>query len=174
MADIAAAYYHTYRLRRGGLQVGGPLPEFSQDREALGTTCVSTTFPWQAYFYGRGADPDNPFRSTYHLAWGLGDMAAAFAERWECLGADLTVGCLWNNDRQGHFLRYPRYGFLPVAVSRGHIMIDPGGYQEPATEFEQHITQFLDAGVDVVTSAGTPKDLALFCRQAPSGPYARS
>ncbi len=76
------------------------------------------------------------------------------------------VGCLWNNDRQGDFLRHPRYGFLPAAASRGHTMIDPGGYQEPATEFGQHITQFLDKSVDIVTYAGTPEDLALFYRQA--------
>jgi branched-chain amino acid transport system substrate-binding protein len=93
-------------------------------------------------------------------------MAAIFAEMWEHVSANLTVGCLWNDDRQGHFLRHPRYGFLPAAASHGHTMIDSGGYHEPANGFGQHIAQFLNAGVDVVAYAGTPEDLALFCRQA--------
>ncbi len=67
------------------------LPAVADTCEALGTPCVSTTFPWQAYFYGRGADPDHPFRLTYHFAWGLDDMAAVFAEMWEHLGKSVRM-----------------------------------------------------------------------------------
>ena len=32
--------------------------------------CVSTDAPWQAYFFGRGANPAKGFDWTYHFFWG--------------------------------------------------------------------------------------------------------
>ncbi|MGK5632009.1 ABC transporter substrate-binding protein [Streptomyces sp. URMC 123] len=148
------------------------LPAVADTCEALGVPCVSTTFPWQAYYYGRGATDARPFRWTYHFAWGLDDIAHVFAQMWERLdgagapAAPRTVGCLWNDDLQGGFLRDARHGFAPVAAARGHTLVDPGGYREPAVDFRSHIHAFLDAGVEVVTSAATTADLDLFVAQA--------
>ncbi|WP_229844731.1 ABC transporter substrate-binding protein [Streptomyces cinnamoneus] len=143
------------------------LPAVADSCEVLGIPCVSTAFPWQTYLLGRGAEPAaRPFRWTYHFAWGLDDIAAVFAEMWERVGPRRTVGCLWNDGPQGHSLRHPRHGFVPVATARGHTLVDPGGYREPATGFEQCVRRFQEAGADVVTSAATVEDLALFHRQA--------
>ncbi len=147
----------------GGTRV---LPAVADACEVLGIPCLSTGFPWQAYVFGRGGDPARPFRWTYHFAWGLDDIATVFAELWEHLGPGRTVGCLWNTGPQGQLLRDPRHGFAPVAAARGHTLVDPGGYREPATCFEGHVHRFKEAGVEVVTGAATAGDMALFHRQA--------
>ncbi|PRX95404.1 ABC transporter substrate-binding protein [Allonocardiopsis opalescens] len=145
------------------------LPAVADACEEIGVACVSTTFPWQAYVYGRGADPEHPFTWTYHFAWGLDDIAAVFAEMWERLGPARTVGCLWNDDVQGALLRHPEYGFAPAAEARGHKLVEAGGYREPAADLRAHVDRFRAAGADVVTSASTAADLALFWRQAREG-----
>jgi branched-chain amino acid transport system substrate-binding protein len=142
------------------------LPAVADTCEALKTPCVSSTFPWQVYYFGRGATRQQPFHWTYHFCWGLDDIAAVFAEMWETLGPGQKVGCLWNDGTQGNWLRHPQDGFLPTTTARGHTLVDPVGYREPAVSFDDHITAFLDAGVDIITSAATAEDLSLFRRQA--------
>ncbi|MEU5642249.1 type 1 periplasmic-binding domain-containing protein [Streptomyces milbemycinicus] len=110
------------------------LPAVAYGCEELGVPCVSSAFPRQAYVYGHGTDPANPFAWTYHFAWGIDDIAAVSAEMWEVLGPAHTVGCPWNDDLQGRLLCHPGYGFLPAAAARDHAMVDPGGYREPAAE----------------------------------------
>ncbi|MDT0447967.1 ABC transporter substrate-binding protein [Streptomyces hesseae] len=147
----------------GGTRV---LPAVADACEVLGIPCLSTGFPWQAYALGRGAEPGRAFRWTFHFGWGLDDIAAVFAEMWERVGPRRTVGCLWNDGPQGRALRHPRHGFAPVVAARGHTLVDPGGYREPATGFAGIVRRFKEAGTDVVTGAATVADLALFHRQA--------
>ncbi|NSC20213.1 ABC transporter substrate-binding protein [Streptomyces albus subsp. chlorinus] len=150
-------------LTMAGTQV---LPAATDACEALGVPCVSTTFPWQAYGYARGGDPQRAFRWTYHFAWGLDDIAAVFADMWERLGGRQTVGCLWNRDLQGRLLRHERFGFAPVAAARGHLLLDPGGHPEPAEDLGAHIARWREGGARVLTSAATAADLASCLRQA--------
>ncbi|MGW0310694.1 ABC transporter substrate-binding protein [Streptomyces flavidovirens] len=150
-------------LTMAGTQV---LPAVTDTCEQLGVPCVSTTFPWQAYGYARCGNAFGSFRWTYHFAWGLDDIANAFADVWEQLPAQPTVGSLWNDGLQGRLLRDEHIGFVAAASRRGHHVIDPGAYAEPATDFTPHLNHMREDGVDVVTSAATATDLALFHRQA--------
>ncbi|WP_264159529.1 ABC transporter substrate-binding protein [Actinomadura rudentiformis] len=142
------------------------LPAVADACEALGVPCISTTFPWQAYVYSRAGDMGHRFDWTYHFAWGLDDIATVFADIWESFGDASAVGCLWNDDLQGRLLRHDRHGFAPAAASRGHTLIDPGGYREPAADFGPQIEDLRRHAVTIVTSAATATDLALFHRQA--------
>ncbi|MBZ4319254.1 ABC transporter substrate-binding protein [Streptomyces sp. SCA2-4] len=143
------------------------LPAVADACETAGVPCVSSTFPWQVYYYGRGADDGAPFRWTYHFCWGLDTIAEVFADLWEAAGGPgRTVGCLWNDGPQGAWSRHERHGFAPAARARGHRLVDPGGYPEPATDLSRHVAACAEAGADLVTSAATGRDLALFRRQA--------
>ncbi|MDN3246027.1 MULTISPECIES: ABC transporter substrate-binding protein [unclassified Streptomyces] len=150
-------------LTMAGTQV---LPAVADACEELRVPCLSTTFPWQAYVHSRGADPGHAFRWTYHFAWGLDDIATVFARMWEQIDGPHTVGCLWNDDLQGSLLRHHEYGFTPVTSARGHTLTDLGSYTEPATDFEAQVGRMREHGVDIVTSAATATDLALFHQQA--------
>ncbi|MFI6925175.1 ABC transporter substrate-binding protein [Nonomuraea spiralis] len=140
------------------------LPAVAATCEELETPCLSTTFPWQAYYAARGVPPGHTFRWTYHFGWGLDDIADVFADMWERLGTGMTVGCLWNTHFQGTTLR--NGVFEAVAARRGHRLIDPGGYTEANGDFEACAAHFLRNGVEIVTSAATTDDLAAFRRHA--------
>ncbi|WP_235023787.1 ABC transporter substrate-binding protein [Streptomyces sp. WAC05374] len=138
------------------------LPAVADACEEAGVPCLSSTFPWQVYHHGGG-----PRRWAYHFCWGLDDIAETFADLWEAAGGTgRGVGCLWNDGPQGTWSRHPVHGFLPAARARGHRLVDPGGYREPATAPAGHVAAFREAGVDVVTSAATGADLGLFRREA--------
>ncbi|GAA2073883.1 ABC transporter substrate-binding protein [Streptomyces albiaxialis] len=142
------------------------LPAVTDTCETAGIPCVSTTFPWQAYLHTRGAGPGHRFRWTYHFAWGLDDIAAVFADLWELVDGRGAVGCLWNDGLQGGLLRHERYGFAPVTSPRGHTLVDLGAYREPADDFHAQVHRMRAHGADLITSAATATDLALFHRQA--------
>ncbi|UFQ13699.1 MULTISPECIES: ABC transporter substrate-binding protein [Streptomyces] len=144
------------------------LPAVADACESVGVPCLSSTFPWQVYYYGRGADAARPFDWTYHFCWGLDDIAETFADLWEqaCGAGRQTVGCLWNDGPQGDWSRHPEHGFAPAARDRGHRLVEPVPYREPAVDLGRHINEFRDAGAAVVTSAATGQDLALFRAQA--------
>ncbi|MFH8350337.1 ABC transporter substrate-binding protein [Streptomyces sp. NPDC018045] len=139
------------------------LPAVADACEEARVPCVSSTFPWQVYYYGRGASDTTPFRYTYHFCWGLDAIADTFADLWElAAGPGRTVGCLWNDGPQGTWSRDEKRGFAPTARARGHHLVDPPAYTEPATELSGHVEAFAAAGADLVTSAATGRDLALF------------
>jgi branched-chain amino acid transport system substrate-binding protein len=145
------------------------LPAVADACEAAGVPCLSSTFPWQVYYYGRGADDDRPFHWTYHFCWGLDDIAGVFADLWEHVdgsGPVKPVGCLWNDGPQGMWSRHPERGFAPAARARGHRLVEPEPYREPATTLDAHVRAFREAGTDIVTSAATGSDLALFRARA--------
>ncbi|MGA4846839.1 ABC transporter substrate-binding protein [Streptomyces sp. G5(2025)] len=144
------------------------LPAVADTCESIGVPCLSSTFPWQVYYYGRGADAACPFDWTYHFCWGLDDIAETFADLWEEAGGAgrQRVGCLWNDGPQGAWSRHPEHGFAPAARGRGHQLVEPGPYQEPAVDLDRHVAAFRDADAAVVTSAATGQDLALFRAQA--------
>ncbi|WTO33480.1 ABC transporter substrate-binding protein [Streptomyces achromogenes] len=150
------------------------LPAVADACEETGVLCVSTTFPWQAYVHARGAGPAHRFRWTYHFSWGLDDIARVFAGMWERIAPQATVGCLWNDDLQGRLLRHERYGFGAALSGRGHTLADLGAYHEPATDLRAQAARLREHGADLVTSASTATDLALFHRQArEAGPRPR-
>ncbi|MBT2414731.1 ABC transporter substrate-binding protein [Streptomyces sp. ISL-12] len=161
--DLADADGAHVVLTMAGTRV---LPAVTRACEEAGVPCVSTTFPWQAYVHTRGAEPGHRFRWTYHFAWGLDDIAAVFADLWERVDGRGAVGCLWNDDLQGALLRHERYGFAPVTSPRGHALVDLGAYPEPADGFHSQVGRMREHGADVITSAATATDLALFHRQA--------
>ncbi|MBB5123121.1 ABC transporter substrate-binding protein [Streptomyces eurocidicus] len=163
VAELVARDGARIVVTMAGTQV---LPAVATACRDIGVPCLSTTFPWQAYVLTQGGDRGRAPGWTYHFAWGLDDIADVFADMWEHAGTARTVGCLWNDGRQGRLLRHPRHGFAPAAHARGHTLVDPGGYAEPGGGFAEHVRRFHEAGTDIVTSAATGADLTLFLRQA--------
>ena len=45
--------------------------------EAAGVPCISTVVPWEAWYFGRGAKPEDKkaFRYTYHFCFGVEEFA---------------------------------------------------------------------------------------------------
>lgn len=147
------------------LSLGGTatLPAVAGTCEQLGVPCVSTVLPWQVYLRQHPAPAPG---WAFHFGWGLDDIAAVFAELWHLAAGACVAGCLWNDGVPGTALRDPACGFVPAATAPGHQLLDLGAYAEPATDLGPHVAALRAGRADVVTSAATAGDLALFLRHA--------
>ncbi|URN12178.1 ABC transporter substrate-binding protein [Streptomyces radiopugnans] len=131
--------------------------------EEAGVPCVSSTFPWQVYYYGRGARESTPFRWTYHFCWGLDDIAEVFADLWEQAERFRAArGVPVERRSAGDVVAARGAGFRPGRPRTRAPAGGPGSYTEPAADLSGHVRAFAEADADIVTSAATARDLALF------------
>jgi branched-chain amino acid transport system substrate-binding protein len=131
--------------------------------EALGTPCLSNDCPWQPYFFGRGGDPKVGFKWTYHAFWGSEDFITAVNAMFLAVPTNKIVGGLWPNDADGNAFRPAWTEFL---AANGYKLIDPGPYQNGMEDFTQQISQFKNAGVELLTGVVIPPDMTNFWKQA--------
>ena len=100
--------------------------------EAAGVPCISTVVPWEAWYFGRGAKPDQTtpaFKYTYHFFWGLEDVIAVFTNMWGQVPTNKSVGGLFPNDGDGNAWGDKERGFPPVLGKLGYKLTDPGRFQ---------------------------------------------
>jgi branched-chain amino acid transport system substrate-binding protein len=128
--------------------------------------CISTVAPWQPWFFGRGGDPKQGFKWTYHFFWGLEDIIDVFTDMWQALPTNKKVGALWPNDGDGRAWGDPERGFAPVLRKLGFEMTDPGFFKPLLDDFTAQITAFKNARCDIVTGVVIPPDFATFWTQA--------
>jgi len=134
--------------------------------EAAGVPCVATAIPWQSWIYGRGGRPDAGFAWTYLFGWGFEDVQAVYADMWDQIATNRTVGALWANDTDGLTWGNPEAG-LPAAIAqRGYTLVGPGNYVRGTRDFTPQIREFRDAGAEVLLGACGPADFTAFWRQA--------
>jgi branched-chain amino acid transport system substrate-binding protein len=128
--------------------------------------CITTDAPWQPYFFGRGGNPAEGFRSTYHFFWGLEDVIGVFLDIWGQSGAAKKVGGLFPNDADGNAWGDAGLGLPPALAEAGFDLTDPGRYQPLSDDFSNQIAAFRDAGCEIVTGVMIPPDFATFWAQA--------
>jgi branched-chain amino acid transport system substrate-binding protein len=96
--------------------------------EAAGIPALSTTSPWEAFYFGRGAKPGepSPFKWTYHFSFGVGNFAKLYADQWSKVATNKKVGMLLPADADGNAIR----GLLiPALQKAGFTVVDAGPYQ---------------------------------------------
>ena len=134
--------------------------------EAAGVPSVSTTVPWEAFYFGRGAKPGapSPFKWTYHFAFGTAQFAQCYISKWN--GAVKTngrVGILYPNDADGNAVRA---NLLPQLVKAGFMVIDPGAYEDGTTDYSAQIARLKQENIEIINTFPLPPDFAVFWRQA--------
>ncbi|GAB4362624.1 MAG: ABC transporter substrate-binding protein [Oricola sp.] len=134
--------------------------------ELNGVPCITNDTPWQPHFFGRQGDPATGFRYTYHFFWGLEDIISVFAGLWDQVDTNKVVGALWPNDPDGNAWSDAGLGFPPVMAERGYKLVDPGRYQNMTDDFSAQISDFKEAGVEIVTGVCIPPDFTTFWAQA--------
>ncbi len=128
--------------------------------------CVTTNCPWQPYFFGRNGDPKKGFTWTYHFFWGLEDVIAAYLPMWDSAPTNKIVGGLFPNDADGNAWGDPQRGLPPELTKAGYRLHDPGRYQVMNNDFTSQISQFKQAGAEIVVGNMIPPDFATFWSQA--------
>ncbi len=133
--------------------------------EAAGVPALSTTSPWEAFYFGRGAKPGepSPFKWTYHFCFGVGNFAKLYTDQWSKLSTNRKVGMLLPADADGNAIR----GLLvPALQKNGFSVFDAGPYQNGITDFSAQIAAFRKEGIEIFNTFPFPPDFAVFWRQA--------
>jgi branched-chain amino acid transport system substrate-binding protein len=128
--------------------------------------CVTTNCPWQPYFFGRNGDPKKGFTWTYHFFWGLEDVIASYLPMWGSVSTNKVMGGLFPNDADGNAWGDPQRGLPPALAKAGYKLIDPGRYQVMNNDFTSQISQFKQAGAELVVGNMIPPDFSTFWSQA--------
>lgn len=133
--------------------------------EAAGTPCLSTTSPWEAFYFGRGAKPGepSPFKWTYHFCFGVGNFATLYADQWSRVETNRKVGVLLPSDADGNAIRGL---LLPQLAQAGFTIVDPGPYENGNPDFSAQINTFRQENCEIINCFPFPPDFPVFWRQA--------
>lgn len=134
--------------------------------EASGVPSLSTTVPWESFYFGRGAKPGapSPFQWTYHFSFGVAQFAQCYISKWNgAVATNKKVGALYPNDADGNAIRA---NLAPALAKAGFTIVDPGPYEGGTTDFSSQIQEFKRAGVEIINTFPLPPDFATFWRQA--------
>jgi branched-chain amino acid transport system substrate-binding protein len=136
--------------------------------EANGVPCISTVAPWQPWFLGQQQDPANPkpFKWAYHFFWGLEDIESVFADMWSQVPNNKVVAGLFPNDGDGNAWGDKKLGFPSYFGPKGYRIVDPGRYQNLTDDFSSQISEFKQAGAEILTGVPLPPDFTNFWKQA--------
>ncbi|MEX1165304.1 MAG: ABC transporter substrate-binding protein [Hydrogenophaga sp.] len=133
--------------------------------EAAGVPALSTTSPWEAFYFGRGAKPGqpSPFKWAYHFCFGVGNFAKLYTDQWSKVPTNKKVGMLLPADADGNAIR----GLLiPALQKEGFTVVDAGPYQNGLTDFSAQIALFRKEEIEIFNTFPFPPDFAVFWRQA--------
>jgi branched-chain amino acid transport system substrate-binding protein len=129
------------------------------------TPCLSTVVPWQAWYFGRQADPANPvpFKYTTMFFFGAESFGGCFIPMWDRIPTNKVVAGQFPNDADGNAFR----AYWPDAITAaGYTFVDGGAYTDGTTDFTQMISQFKQADAQVFINAPLPPDFNTFWQQA--------
>lgn len=133
--------------------------------EAAHVPCLATTVPWEAFYFGRGAEPGkpSPFKYTFCFCFGSPGFATAYTASWNQLQTNKKVGALWPNDADGNAIRE---GLGPLLEEAGFTIVDPGAFPDGLNDFSAQISKFKAEDCEIINSFALPPDFATFWRQA--------
>jgi branched-chain amino acid transport system substrate-binding protein len=138
--------------------------------EKAGMPCLSTAVPWEAWYFGRGATIDKPFRYTYHFFFGTGEISTANTSLWHDgkVKTNDVVGVMWPDDADGKAVRQ---SIGPRLKKSGFTIVDPGAYQDGSRDYSAQIKKFLKEEAEIFNSYPWPADFTSFWRQASMSNY---
>ena len=138
--------------------------------EAQGIPCLSTVVPWQAWFFGRQADPANPkpFKYTTMFFFGAETFGGCFVPMWNRVTTDKVVAGMFPNDADGNAFR----GVWPGVIKQaGYTWLDGGAFPDGTTDYTAMISKFKQAKADIFINAPLPPDFNTFWKQAAQQGY---
>jgi branched-chain amino acid transport system substrate-binding protein len=138
--------------------------------EAAGVPCVSTVVPWEAWYFGRGAKPDqkDAYKFTYHFCFGVEQFHNMYTHEWPQVPTNKKVGVMWPNDSDGNAIRS---SLGPLLKQSGYTIVDPGAYTDGTNDFSAQIAKFKAADCQIFNAFPIPPDFATFWRQAAQQGY---
>jgi len=144
----------------------------SDAAEAAGVPCVSTTVPWEAWYFGRGAAPGkpSPFKWTFHFCFGVANFFDTYTDMWKQVPTNKKVGVMYPNDADGNAIRA---SLAPLLKNKGYTIVDPGAYQDGTNDYTSQISMFKSENCEIFNTFPIPPDFTTFWRQAAQQGYAK-
>ena len=138
--------------------------------EAAGVPCISTVVPWEAWYFGRGAKPDQTaaFKYTFHFCFGVEQFHLAYTHLWPQVSTNKKVGVMWPNDSDGNAIRA---ALGPLLAKDGYTIVDPGAYADGTNDYSSQIAKFKAEGCEIFNTFPIPPDFATFWQQAAQQGY---
>jgi len=138
--------------------------------EAAGVPCISTSTPWEAWYFARGGKPGepSPFRWTYHFFFGVEEVAKAYTSLWPQVPTNKKLGVMWPNDADGNAIRA---ALGPMLEGAGYTIVDPGAYQNGTNDYSSQIALFKREDCEIFNTFALPPDFVTFWRQAAQQGY---
>jgi branched-chain amino acid transport system substrate-binding protein len=138
--------------------------------EAAGVPCISTVVPWQAWYFGRGAKPEekNAYKFTYHFCFGVEQFHNMYTHEWPQVATNKKVGVMWPNDSDGNAIRA---ALGPLLKQSGYTIVDPGAYTGGTNDYSAQIALFKRENCEIFNTFPIPPDFATFWRQAAQQGY---
>jgi branched-chain amino acid transport system substrate-binding protein len=138
--------------------------------EAAGVPCISTVVPWEAWYFGRGADPadDKAFEYVYHFCFGVEKFYNAYTTMWPQVPTNKKVGVMWPNDADGNAIRAV---LGPMLEKAGYTIVDPGAYGNGTNDYSSQIAKFKAENCEIFSTFPLPPDFATFWQQAAQQGY---
>jgi branched-chain amino acid transport system substrate-binding protein len=136
--------------------------------EHAGVPCLSSSAPWQPWYFGRQKDPAHPkpFRWTYHFFWGLEDIIRVFGGLWEQVPNDRTIAGLFALNADGDAWADPKRGLPGAFEPRGFEFAKVPRFGDLTDNFDAQIQACLDGRAEILTGNPQPPDFATFWNQA--------
>jgi branched-chain amino acid transport system substrate-binding protein len=134
--------------------------------EKMGTPCLSTVVPWEAWYAGLGGNPLKPTTAFKYVAmffFGLKEFQGCFAPMWKQVKTNKQVACQYPNDADGNAFRG---GFEPLIKAAGYKVVDGGPYADGTTDFTSMISTFKAKHCELLSNCPLPPDFATFWKQA--------
>jgi branched-chain amino acid transport system substrate-binding protein len=140
--------------------------------EAAGVPSLSTTVPWESFYFGRGGKPGkpSPFKWSYVFCFGTNMFATTYLSTWGQLDTNKRVAVMYPNDADGMAIREH---LVPLLEKGGYTIVDPGPYQDGTTDYSTQIALFKRERCEIFNTAPIPPDFASFWRQAAQQGFAR-
>ena len=140
--------------------------------DIAGVPSISTIGPWQAWMFGRGANPEQGFPYYFTFFWGADDAMSTFPRIWDQLDTNKVVGDFYFDNSAGQAFANPEIGLPAFIAKAGYSRVDGGKFQLETQDFSAQVSAFKNAGADIVTGFGFPPHWSTFWAQAAQMGYA--
>jgi branched-chain amino acid transport system substrate-binding protein len=134
--------------------------------EALACPTLVSFSPWQALFFGADGKPKE-FKWVYGNLLGSEETIASFTDAFANSGIDTNkvVGMLFQNDADYKGWMDPSAA-PSVFKAKGYTLVVPDPYAVPAEDFTKQITQFKNAGCEIISGTNDPPWFSNFLSQS--------
>jgi branched-chain amino acid transport system substrate-binding protein len=155
-------------LTNDGENIAGAADELA---DARGVPLISTLSPWEAWFFGRHGSPDKGFPFTFHYCIGAGDVFSLYANMWDTLSTNKTVGSVYMDSPAGRGFSDPEHGLPPVLKKHNYKEVPTGYFQLSNDDFSNQIATLKGGNASIVTGTCYPSHFATFWNQAAQAGY---